>query len=49
MSVSFTTRAPVSGRRGAIATSNFLATEAGMHMLREGGNGWTQSSPQRRY
>ena len=29
MSESFTTRAPVSGRRGAIATSNYLATEAG--------------------
>lgn len=37
MSTDFTTRAPVSGRRGAIATSNYLATEAGMHMLRQGG------------
>lgn len=35
---SFTTRAPVSGRRGAIATSNYLATEAGLNMLRQGGN-----------
>lgn len=37
MSTDFTTRAPVSGRRGAIATSSYLATEAGMHMLRQGG------------
>ena len=38
MPESFTTRAPVRGRRGAIATSNYLATEAGLHMLRQGGN-----------
>lgn len=38
MSTEFTTRAPVMGRRGAIATSNYLATEAGMRMLRAGGN-----------
>jgi len=38
MSLDFTTRAPVMGRRGAIATSNYLATEAGLRMLREGGN-----------
>jgi gamma-glutamyltranspeptidase / glutathione hydrolase len=38
MSTTFTTRAPVSGRRGAIATSSYLATEAGLNMLRQGGN-----------
>lgn len=34
----FTTRAPIIGRRGAIATSSYLATEAGLRMLRAGGN-----------
>lgn len=34
----FTTRAPVRGRRGAIATSNYLATETGANALRRGGN-----------
>ena len=38
MPVSFTTRAPVGGRRGAIATSSYLATETGMSVLRRGGN-----------
>lgn len=38
MSGFFTTRAPVQGLRGAICTSNYLATEAGMRMLRRGGN-----------
>ncbi len=38
MSGMFTTRAPVQGRRGVIATSNCLATEAGMNILRRGGN-----------
>ena len=38
MSDTFTTRAPVRGRRGVIATSNCLATEAGMNILRRGGN-----------
>jgi len=37
-SLNFTTRGPVMGRRGAVATSNCLATEAGMRMLRGGGN-----------
>ena len=34
----FTTRTPVQGRRGVIATSHYLATEAGMNILRQGGN-----------
>ena len=38
MPTTFTTRAPVHGCRGVIATSNYLATEAGMNMLRRGGN-----------
>ena len=38
MPTTFTTRPPVLGRRGAIATSNYLATEAGLHTLRRGGN-----------
>jgi len=33
-----TTRGAVRGLRGAIATSNYLASEAGMHALRHGGN-----------
>jgi len=38
MPMTWTTRAPVLGRRGAIATSNFLASESGMNVLRRGGN-----------
>jgi gamma-glutamyltranspeptidase/glutathione hydrolase len=38
MPADFTTRSTVQGRRGVIATSNYLATEAGMHILRQGGN-----------
>lgn len=38
MPISFTTRAPLSGRRGAVATSSYLATETGMIVLRRGGN-----------
>ena len=34
----FTTRAAVHGRRGAIGTSHYLATEAGMRILQAGGN-----------
>ncbi len=38
MAAELTTRAPVHGLRGAIATSNYLASEAGMKVLRQGGN-----------
>jgi len=38
MPIAFTTRAPLSGRRGAVATSSYLATETGMSVLRRGGN-----------
>lgn len=38
MSTEFTTRAPVLGCRGALATSNYLATGAGLQVLRRGGN-----------
>jgi gamma-glutamyltranspeptidase/glutathione hydrolase len=38
MSMAYHSRGPVIGRRGAIATSSYLATEAGLKMLRDGGN-----------
>jgi gamma-glutamyltranspeptidase/glutathione hydrolase len=38
MLAEFTTRATVHGRRGVIGTSNYLATEAGISILRAGGN-----------
>ena len=34
----FTTRPVIAGRRGVVASGHYLATEAGMHMLRCGGN-----------
>ena len=36
----FTTRAPVYGQRGVIATSNYLATTAGMNILRRPAPVW---------
>ncbi len=38
MPTAFTTRSAVHGRRGVIGTSNYLATESGMRILRAGGN-----------
>lgn len=38
MNLTYHSRGPVIGRRGAVATSNYLATEAGLKMLRDGGN-----------
>ena len=34
----FTTRPVIAGRRGVVTSGHYLATEAGMHMLRCGGN-----------
>ncbi len=34
----FTTRPVIAGRRGVVASGHYLATEAGMHILRCGGN-----------
>ena len=34
----FTTRPVIAGRRGVVAAGHYLATEAGMHILRSGGN-----------
>lgn len=34
----FTTRPIITGRRGVVAAGHYLAAEAGMHILRQGGN-----------
>ena len=34
----FTTRPVIAGRRGVVTAGHYLATEAGMHILRSGGN-----------
>ena len=34
----FTTRPVIAGRRGVVTAGHYLATEAGMHVLRSGGN-----------
>ena len=35
---SFTTRPVIAARRGVVSAGHYLATEAGMHILRQGGN-----------